>query len=94
MALENLQTVTYIVISVIFALGTASIFLRLYCRVLLLKSFGWDDAMAVFLLVRRKQLIALLQALQGLTTCLRSRWSTLRSKPFCTCSCIMDVECE
>jgi hypothetical protein len=52
MAIENLQPLTYAIISVAFALGTFSIFLRLYCRGILLKTFGLDDAVAVFLLVR------------------------------------------
>lgn len=52
MAIENLQPIAYVVISITFALGTASIFLRLYCRVFMVKIFGRDDAVAVFLFVR------------------------------------------
>ena len=33
-------------------------------------------------------------SLQELTSSLCCSWSTLSSKPFCTYSCIMDVECE
>ncbi|KAL1961493.1 hypothetical protein VTN77DRAFT_1672 [Rasamsonia byssochlamydoides] len=51
MAIENLQPLTYAVISVAFAVGTLSIFLRLYCRAFLLKTFGLDDAVAIFLLL-------------------------------------------
>lgn len=52
MAIENLQPITYVVISIAFAFGTASIFLRLYCRMFMVKTFGRDDAVAVFLFVR------------------------------------------
>lgn len=55
MAIENLQPITYVVISIAFALGTASIFLRLYCRIFMVKTFGRDDAVAIFLLVRALQ---------------------------------------
>ncbi|KAL4924699.1 uncharacterized protein BDV17DRAFT_300861 [Aspergillus undulatus] len=48
MAVENLQPLAYIVITVVFALGTASIFLRLYCR-WRLRTFGRDDVAAIFL---------------------------------------------
>lgn len=51
MAVENLQPIAYAVISVAFALGTGSILLRLYCR-WRLRTFGRDDAAAVFLFVR------------------------------------------
>lgn len=51
MEIQNLQPLTYIIISIIFVFGTGSIFLRLYCRMFLLKTFGWDDMMAIFLLV-------------------------------------------
>ncbi|OCL09637.1 hypothetical protein AOQ84DRAFT_353935 [Glonium stellatum] len=51
MAFENLQLTAYAVATVMFILGTASIFLRLYCRGFVLNKFGWDDVMAVFLLV-------------------------------------------
>ncbi|RAH41715.1 uncharacterized protein BO95DRAFT_422195 [Aspergillus brunneoviolaceus CBS 621.78] len=49
MALENLQPLTYGIISAAFAIGTCSIFLRLYCR-LRHQSFGTDDAVAIILL--------------------------------------------
>lgn len=51
MTLVNLQPVTYVIISIAFAFGTASIFLRLYCR-WRLQIFGRDDAVAIFLFVR------------------------------------------
>lgn len=51
MAVENLQPIAYAVISIAFALGSASIFLRLYCR-WRLRTFGKDDAAAIFLFVR------------------------------------------
>ena len=50
MAIENLQPVAYVVSSIAFAIGTCSIFLRLYCR-WRLRIFGWDDFVAVGLLV-------------------------------------------
>ncbi|PYH43110.1 uncharacterized protein BP01DRAFT_393681 [Aspergillus saccharolyticus JOP 1030-1] len=49
MAIENLQALTYGVISVAFAIGTCSIFLRLYCR-LRRETFGRDDVVAIILL--------------------------------------------
>ncbi|EED16252.1 conserved hypothetical protein [Talaromyces stipitatus ATCC 10500] len=51
MAINNLQPIAYIVVSLAFAVGTSSIFLRLYCRAILLRTFGWDDVAAVFLLL-------------------------------------------
>ncbi|OCL06105.1 hypothetical protein AOQ84DRAFT_366094 [Glonium stellatum] len=51
MAFEDLQPTAYGVATVMFILGTVSIFLRLYCRSVILKTFGWDDVMAVFLLL-------------------------------------------
>lgn len=51
MTLVNLRPVTYVIISIAFAFGTASIFLRLYCR-WRLQIFGRDDAVAIFLFVR------------------------------------------
>lgn len=50
MAIENLQPLAYVVASIAFAIGTCSIFLRLYCR-WRLRIFGWDDFVAVGLLV-------------------------------------------
>ncbi|KAL2222420.1 hypothetical protein M432DRAFT_7 [Thermoascus aurantiacus ATCC 26904] len=49
MAIENLQPVTYAINSILFAIGTASIFLCLYCRACLLKVFGVDNAVTVLL---------------------------------------------
>ncbi|EYE98765.1 uncharacterized protein EURHEDRAFT_373853 [Aspergillus ruber CBS 135680] len=48
MAIENLQPLAYAIATIAFALGTCSIFLRLYCR-WRLQTFGWDDGMAVLL---------------------------------------------
>ena len=50
MAIENLQPLAYAVASIAFALGTSSIFLRLYCR-WRLRTFGGDDYMVFFLFV-------------------------------------------
>ncbi|KAE8353447.1 hypothetical protein BDV28DRAFT_148027 [Aspergillus coremiiformis] len=50
MATENLQPLTYGIISIVFALGTASILLRLYGR-WCLQTFGGDDVAAGFLLL-------------------------------------------
>ncbi|KAF2802068.1 uncharacterized protein BDZ99DRAFT_469119 [Mytilinidion resinicola] len=50
MAFENLQPLSYGISITLFLLGTASIFLRLYTRGFILKTFGWDDVMAIFLL--------------------------------------------
>lgn len=52
MAIENLQPLTYAVITIAFAIGTASILVRLWTRMFMVKTFGRDDTMAVFLLVR------------------------------------------
>ncbi|KAL4791152.1 hypothetical protein BDV19DRAFT_393396 [Aspergillus venezuelensis] len=48
MAVDNLQPLSYVVITITFTLGTVSIFLRLYCR-WRLRTFGRDDAAAIFL---------------------------------------------
>ena len=50
MAIENLQPLVYAIASIAFALGTTSIFLRLYCR-WRLRIFGGDDYMVFFLFV-------------------------------------------
>ncbi|PWY68598.1 hypothetical protein BO70DRAFT_400227 [Aspergillus heteromorphus CBS 117.55] len=49
MAIDNLQQLTYVIISVAFAIGTSSIILRLYSR-WRLEFFGRDELVAVFLL--------------------------------------------
>lgn len=51
MAIENLQPLTYAVISIIFCVGNASFLGRFYCRGVILKAFGWDDVASIFLLV-------------------------------------------
>lgn len=58
MAINNLQPVAYIVISLAFAVGTSSIFLRLYCRAILLRTFGRDDIAAIFLLVSGLEILS------------------------------------
>lgn len=50
MAIENLRPLAYVVASIAFAIGTCSIFLRLYCR-WRLRLFGCDDFVAVSLFV-------------------------------------------
>lgn len=50
MAIENLQGISYAVITPVFILATVSIFLRIYSRAVVLKAFDWDDwAMAALL---------------------------------------------
>ncbi|KAL3480980.1 hypothetical protein BJX99DRAFT_194707 [Aspergillus californicus] len=48
MAVDNLRPLAYVIVTIAFALGTISIFLRLYCR-WRLRTFGRDDAAAIFL---------------------------------------------
>lgn len=48
---DNLQAVAYVVISIMFAMGTVSFFLRFYCRAMITHAFGWDDILAIFLLL-------------------------------------------
>ncbi|OCK77487.1 hypothetical protein K432DRAFT_255139, partial [Lepidopterella palustris CBS 459.81] len=47
----NLQPTAYAIVTIMFIFGTVSIFLRLYCRGIILKTVGWDDVAAVFLLL-------------------------------------------
>ncbi|CZR70302.1 uncharacterized protein PAC_20206 [Phialocephala subalpina] len=51
MAIESLQPLCYTVITIAFVIGTASIFLRLYTRAVIMNLFGWDDGVALLLLV-------------------------------------------
>jgi uncharacterized membrane protein (DUF2068 family) len=44
----SLQRAAYIVAYVTFAVGLLTVFLRVYCRLHVLKSWGWDDYVAVF----------------------------------------------
>lgn len=49
MIIHDLQPFSYIVVSLAFSVGTSSIFLGLYCRAILLRTFGWDDFAPIFL---------------------------------------------
>lgn len=69
MAIENLQPLTYVIISIAFAIGISSTFLRLYCRFSLLEAFGVDDVVAIFLLVGRQQLFTAVVCAGCLTCC-------------------------
>ena len=86
MALVNLRPVTYVIISIAFALGTASIFLRLYCR-WRLQIFGRDDAVAIFLFVRGMSCVRWSDAD-------KSSSSTRCSRASSTYSFLMGVGCE
>jgi hypothetical protein len=44
----SLQRAAFIVAYVTFAVGLLTVFLRIYCRLHVLKSWGWDDYVAVF----------------------------------------------
>ncbi|KAF2202070.1 hypothetical protein GQ43DRAFT_10513 [Delitschia confertaspora ATCC 74209] len=48
-AIQNLQPLAYAVASVTFFFGTITIFLRFYCRLLLLRTWGWDDWISVLI---------------------------------------------
>ncbi|KAF2470654.1 uncharacterized protein BDR25DRAFT_261751 [Lindgomyces ingoldianus] len=51
MGLSTLQPLAYAVAYVTFFFGTASIFLRFYCRIFILKTWGLDDWVGVAVLV-------------------------------------------
>lgn len=51
MTMESLQLLCYAIISIAFAVGTSTFFLRFYSRQVLMHAFGWDDIFSVFLLV-------------------------------------------
>ena len=48
MSSTSLQRAAYIVAYTTFAVGLLTVFLRIYCRLHVLKSWGWDDHVAVF----------------------------------------------
>lgn len=48
---SSLQSVTYVITSIMFTIGTVSFFVRFYCRMLITNAFGWDDTLAIFLMV-------------------------------------------
>lgn len=52
MSLTTLQPLAYAVAYVTFFFGVASTVLRFYCRQYVLKIWGWDDYIAVAILVR------------------------------------------
>jgi hypothetical protein len=52
MTLTTLQPLAYAVAYVSFFFGVASTFLRFYCRQYVLRIWGWDDYVAVAILVR------------------------------------------
>ncbi|KAF2112706.1 hypothetical protein BDV96DRAFT_580269 [Lophiotrema nucula] len=47
MAISTLQPLAYGVAYATFSLGILSVFLRIYCRLVILKSWGWDDYVAM-----------------------------------------------
>lgn len=47
----NLQPVAYAVAYTTFFFGTMSLFLRFYCRYIVPRTWGWDDYIAVAILV-------------------------------------------
>jgi hypothetical protein len=51
MALTTLQPLAYAVMYVTFFFGTASFFLRFYSRIFILRTWGWDDWLAIVVLV-------------------------------------------
>lgn len=51
MAMENMQPLAYAISSIAFAIGTASFFVRFYCRAVFKNAFGWDDVLSILLLV-------------------------------------------
>lgn len=51
MALDNLQPLCYAVITIVFIVGNLSFFGRYYCRLFIIRSFGWDDIVTVGLQV-------------------------------------------
>jgi hypothetical protein len=50
--MDNLQPVTYAIISIAFAIGIASFLGRWYSRLLVVRSFGADDMFSIVLFVR------------------------------------------
>ncbi|KAF2185245.1 hypothetical protein K469DRAFT_665481 [Zopfia rhizophila CBS 207.26] len=50
MAMQSLRPLAYAVAYVTFGFGMISIFLRFYCRAVILKTWGWDDYMAIVVL--------------------------------------------
>lgn len=93
MAIENLQPLAYAVATFAFALGTCSIFLRLYCR-WRLQTFGWDDGMAVLLFVSISNMHSnhASRAYTNVSHCVSSSMEC--STLLCTFSCTMDLESE
>jgi hypothetical protein len=51
MALTTLQPLAYAVAYISFFFGVASTFLRFYSRHFVLKTMGWDDYIAIAILV-------------------------------------------
>jgi hypothetical protein len=51
MGLTTLQPLAYAIAYITFFLGTSSIFLRFYCRHIVLRTWGWDDNFAILILV-------------------------------------------
>jgi len=47
----DLPTAAHAVASVTFVIGTLTIFLRFYCRLVILQTWGLDDWMAILVLV-------------------------------------------
>ncbi|KAF9700116.1 hypothetical protein EKO04_001590 [Ascochyta lentis] len=48
MADTSLQTLAYAVAYATFGIGISTVFLRVYCRQFLLRAWGWDDNIALF----------------------------------------------
>ncbi|KAK8025903.1 hypothetical protein PG990_003726 [Apiospora arundinis] len=49
--MDNIQPLTYAIISIAFAIGFASFLGRWYSRALIIRSFGWDDVFSVILML-------------------------------------------
>lgn len=91
MSLTTLQPLAYAVAYVTFIFGTTSIFLRLYCRIFILKTWGWDDWVAILIMVCFDS--SFLTDLNPLADA-ESRFSTSFNKSCYTCSCIGAVDCK
>lgn len=50
-AIDNLQPLIYGINLVVYAIGTILFSVRFYCRILVPNLFGWDDMIAIVLLL-------------------------------------------
>lgn len=89
MADASLQSLAYAVAYATFGIGISTVFLRVYCRRFLLKAWGWDDNIALFVgaSLPETRFVDHFGSHGHRLSVVASRW-------FCTCFLTLGVVCK